>query len=112
MKIEFNELVADLDELLQDALKDLFADAKGNLKTFAGDRSELNRSTLEFIRDGADQGERHRMLYSAAANLAELGCSLRLASALLTDAALDSGLPPADVRRAIENGINNGGLAQ
>lgn len=75
------------------------------VKTFAGDRSELNRSTLQFIRDGADSGDRHRMLYSAAANLAELGCPVRLAHALLTEAALDSGLPPADVRRAIENGI-------
>lgn len=82
------------------------------VKVFAGDRSELNRSTLDFIRDGADSGDRHRMLYSAAANLGELGCSLRLASALLTESALDSGLPPVDVRRAIENGISKAGLGQ
>lgn len=73
------------------------------------DRTELNRSTLDFIRDGADEGDRHRMLYSAAANLAELGCSVRLAHALLTESALDSGLPPADVRRAIDNGLSKGG---
>ncbi|MCD0459210.1 bifunctional DNA primase/polymerase [Roseiconus lacunae] len=73
------------------------------------DRKELNRSTLEFIRDGADEGDRHRLLYSAAANLAELGCPARLAHALLTESALDSGLPPSDVRRAIDNGLNKGG---
>ncbi|WP_168566921.1 DNA primase [Crateriforma spongiae] len=72
------------------------------------DRTELNRSTLEFIRDGADEGDRHRLLYSAAANLAELGCPSRLAHALLTESALDSGLPPADVRRAINNGLSKG----
>lgn len=65
---------------------------------------KLNRGTLDFIRDGAANGDRHRMLYSAAANLAELGGPLNLCAALLTDAALDCGLPPADVRRAIENG--------
>lgn len=37
MKIEYNELVSDLEELLNEALKDLFADAKGNLKVFASD---------------------------------------------------------------------------
>ncbi len=82
------------------------------VKTLATDRTELNRSTLEFIRDGADEGDRHRMLYSAAANLAELGCPARLAHALLTEAALDSGLPPADIRRAIGNGITKGGNPQ
>ncbi|MDA9857487.1 DNA primase [Rubripirellula sp.] len=75
------------------------------------DRTELNCSTLEFIRDGADEGDRHRLLYSAAANLAELGCSARLAHALLTESALDSGLSPTDTRRAIDNGLNKGGAA-
>jgi hypothetical protein len=69
----------------------------------------LNRATLDFIRDGADQGDRHRLLFSAAANLAEFGCSPALAHALLTEAALDSGLPPADVRRQIECGLQHAG---
>ena len=64
----------------------------------------LNRATLDFVREGAAQGDRHRLCYSAAANLAELGAPLPLCVALLTEAALDSGLPPSDVRRAIENG--------
>jgi hypothetical protein len=49
------------------------------------------------------------LLFSAAANLAELGCSLALAEALLSDAALDSGLSPSDVRRQIECGVNHNG---
>jgi hypothetical protein len=69
----------------------------------------LNRATLDFIRDGADQGDRHRLLFSAAANLAEFGCPPALAHALLTEAALDSGLPPADVRRQIDCGLNHAG---
>jgi hypothetical protein len=69
----------------------------------------LNRSTLDFIRDGATAGDRHRLLFSAAANLAELGCSFDLAFALLSEAAFDSGLPPAEVRRQIECGLTHKG---
>jgi len=65
---------------------------------------KLNRATLDFIRQGASVGDRHRLLYSAAANLAELGAPLPLCVALLEESALDCGLPPTDVRRAIENG--------
>jgi hypothetical protein len=67
----------------------------------------LNRATMDFIREGANQGDRHRLLFSAAANLAEFGCPAALAHALLTDAARDSGLPPADVRRQIDCGLNH-----
>lgn len=66
--------------------------------------NKLNRATLDFIRDGASVGDRHRRCYSAAANLAELGAPLALCAALLTEAALDCGLTPTDTRRAIENG--------
>lgn len=65
----------------------------------------LNRSTLDYIRNGADQGDRHRLLYSAAANLGEFGCPSALAVVLLEEPALDSGLPPKDVRRGIECGL-------
>ena len=67
----------------------------------------LNRATHDFIRDGATAGERHRLLFSAATNLAEFGCSFDLAFALLSEAAFDSGLPPADVRRQIECGLSH-----
>jgi hypothetical protein len=39
---------------------------------------------LEFIRNGADTGDRHRLLFGSAANLAEFGCPPALAHALRT----------------------------
>jgi hypothetical protein len=69
----------------------------------------LNRLTLDFIRNGAGTGDRHRILYSAARNLAEHGCPLALVTALLTESALDSGLPPGEVRRQIDCGLNDAG---
>jgi hypothetical protein len=70
--------------------------------------STLNRSTIDFIREGASK-DRAVSLYAAAANLAEFDCSIELALALLTESALDSGLPPSEVRRQIECGIRKGG---
>lgn len=68
---------------------------------------KLNRRTMEFIRDGASTGDRHRLVFSAAANLAEFGCPPALAHALLTESALDCGLSPNDVRRQIECGLSS-----
>ena len=68
---------------------------------------KLNRRTMEFILDGASTGDRHRLVFSAAANLAEFGCPPALAHALLTASALDSGLAPNDVRRQIECGLSS-----
>lgn len=73
--------------------------------------SMLNRSSIEFIRDGASTGDRHRRLFSAAANLAEFSCSFELAWALLSESALDCGLSPGDVRRQIECGLAQRGVA-
>jgi len=81
------------------------AEAKTERRVNGNGSDKLNRATLAFIREGATAGDRHRLLYSAAANLAELGCRVPLAYALLSEAALDSGLTPADVRRQIECGI-------
>lgn len=67
----------------------------------------LNRSTREFLQRGADVGGRHRLLYSAARNLGEFGCSLELAIALLQPAACESGLSPSDIRRQIECGLDD-----
>jgi hypothetical protein len=67
----------------------------------------LNRQTLEFIRAGASVGDRHRLLFSAAANLAEFGCPPALAHALLTESGRDSGLPPGEVRRQIDCGLSH-----
>ncbi len=71
--------------------------------------SGLNRATLEFLREGATTGDRHRRLFSAAANLAEFSCTFELAFALLSESALDSGLAPSVVRRQIECGLNHRG---
>lgn len=67
--------------------------------------AKLNRGTLDFIRDGAPEGDRHRLLFSASANLAEFDCPSALAHALLTESGLDSGLPPSEVRRQIDCGL-------
>jgi hypothetical protein len=67
----------------------------------------LNRQTMEFLRDGAPVGDRHRLLFSAAANLAELDCPSALARALLTEPALDTGLSPKEVRRQIDCGLDS-----
>ena len=71
----------------------------------AGGPDRLNRATLDFIREGASVGDRHRLLFSAAANLGEFDCPPRLACALLMPSALDSGLTPADAVRQIECGL-------
>ena len=71
--------------------------------------SSLNRATLAFIRgEDVEKGGRHNRLYSAATNLTEVGCSPAAVRALLTDPALDLGLPPSDVASAINNGIARG----
>ncbi|MCX7410759.1 MAG: hypothetical protein NTZ32_22010 [Planctomycetales bacterium] len=74
----------------------------------SSDRSaRLNRQTLDFITNGAGLGDRHRTLFSAAANLAEFGCPVELAHELLTEAALDSGLSPSETRRQIDCGLSH-----
>jgi len=73
----------------------------------ANGRPRLTRQTLHFIREGAREGDRHRLLYSASRNLAEFGCPPALAHALLEESALDSGLLPKDVHRQIECGLKD-----
>jgi hypothetical protein len=67
----------------------------------------LNALTRAIIRDGAMVGDRHRLLFSAAANLAEFNCPTALAHALLTETALDLGLTPSDAKRQIECGLSH-----
>ena len=75
------------------------------LEVASGERAVgLNRKTRAFLDGEVEVGERHARLYSAAANLAELGCPLPAVRALLTEPALDLGLPPKDVARQIECG--------
>jgi hypothetical protein len=69
-----------------------------------GRAAGVNKLTRAFLAGDVDVGDRHRLLYSASANLAELGCPLPAVRALLTDPALDLGLPPKEVARQIECG--------
>jgi len=87
------------------------AEAKAARRAAGTGAPTLNKATLEFIREGAGTGDRHRLLYSAAANLAEFGCTPALAVALLEESALDSGLSPKDVRRQIDCGLTAVGSA-
>jgi hypothetical protein len=64
----------------------------------------VNKLTRRLLTGEVEVGDRHRLLYSASANLAELGCPLSAVRALLTEPALDLGLPPKDVARQIECG--------
>jgi hypothetical protein len=84
------------------------ADRTGRQPTFSDGSPKLNALTLAFIRDGAPEGERAVRLFQAAANLAEFDCPAGLAHALLTEAALDSGLAPSETRRQIECGLAHG----
>ena len=56
---------------------------------------------------GAGAGDRHRLLFSAAANLGESGCPVELAHELLREAALDSGLSPSETKRQIDCGLKH-----
>lgn len=72
-------------------------------------KTDLNRATLEFMRDGAGNGERHSRLFQAAANLGEFGAPERLALALLMEPARDSGLPFSESEKTIRDGLRHGG---
>jgi hypothetical protein len=67
--------------------------------------SKLQFLTRDFLTNGADEGERELRCFRAAANLGEFDCPPDLAHALLTEAALDSGLTPSETRRAIDSGL-------
>jgi hypothetical protein len=86
-------------------------EAKAARRAAGNGSPTLNKATMIFIRDGASNGDRHRLLFSAAANLAEFGCPASLAVALLEESALDSGLAPKDVRRQVECGLSAAGSA-
>lgn len=81
------------------------ADEQRRLEVASGGRAvTLNKLTRAFLNGEVKAGDRHRLLFSAAANLTELGCPLSALLALLTEPALDMGLPPKDVTRQIECG--------
>ena len=66
-------------------------------RTVAPDGSaRLNALTLAFIEDARTEGERALRLFRAAGNFGEFDCPAALALALLTEAALESGLAPSE----------------
>lgn len=72
----------------------------------SGERAvTVNKLTRAFLNGEVEAGDRHRLLYSSSANLHEVGCSPAAVHALLTEPALDTGLPPKDVARQIDCGI-------
>ncbi len=74
----------------------------------AGTRAAtVNRKTRDFVGAVDEPADRHTRLFSAAANLAEIGCPLHAVRALLTERALDTGLPPREVERTITNGFDS-----
>lgn len=103
-----DQAVADWRQAAEEAASRHATRSKTNGGGEAATAGRLNRATLAFIRDGAAAGERNARLFSAAANLAELGSPPRLTHALLTEPALDCGLSPAEACRTITNGHKHG----
>lgn len=71
----------------------------------------LDRLTLDFVCEGAEEGERVNRLFKAVANMSELASvhgAEGLAYAILSEAALDSGLPRHEVDRTFANGWKHG----
>jgi hypothetical protein len=71
--------------------------------------AKLNPTTRAVLVEGSIVGDRHRELFSAAANFAEFSSVEELAIALLTPCGLNSGLTPSDVQRQIACGLQHGG---
>lgn len=73
-----------------------------------GKASKLNPTTRAFLMDGAFVGDRHRELFSCAANFAEFSSVEELTFAILTPAGLNSGLTASEVQRQISCGLRHG----
>jgi len=71
--------------------------------------AKLNPTTRAVLVEGSFVGDRHRELFSSAANLAEFSSVEELAFALLTPCGLNSGLTPSEVQRQIACGLKHGG---
>jgi hypothetical protein len=73
------------------------------------DGASINALTRQLIVDSTtvEIGSRHARLFSAAGNLAEFATVNDLVHAILTEPGLDTGLPPKEVRRQIDCGIEH-----
>lgn len=100
------ELIAELETDWQEAAALIGREVEGRVGRPHPVR--LQRATTDFLRDGAEVGERRPRLFRAAADMAELAAAHgvdALIESLLTEPALDCGVCPADVRRQIGCGI-------
>ena len=72
--------------------------------------ARINPTTRLLLTDptAVEVGQRHKVIFSAAADLAGFGTVDDLVAALLTDPALDTGLPPGEVARQIRCGLDHG----
>jgi hypothetical protein len=90
----------------QAAIEQVAKQAESRRQHKAEGTVRLTNETRHFICEGAENGDRHRALFRAAANLAELDCPRALAHELLTESGLDCGLKPSDVKRQIDCGLD------
>lgn len=76
-----------------------------------GRKTKLNPTTRAFLRgELPTEGDRARLLFSAAADMAEFESMDSLIHAVLVEAGLNCGLSASEVSRQISCGINRGGL--
>ena len=78
-------------------------------KTSGSKSGKLNPTTRAVLADGSFIGDRHRELFSAAANFGEFTTVEELTFAILTPAGLNSGLTASEVQRQISCGLRHGG---
>lgn len=71
----------------------------------------LAYATMDLVRNGCDEGERHTRLFRAAGNMAEVGGNPALIHAILDEIGTDLGLTLADARRQVDCGIERAGSA-
>lgn len=65
----------------------------------------LRKQTFDFIRHGAEKGERANRLFQAAADCTRCGWSQQAIFSLLPEVAVKSGLTASEAERQIRNGI-------
>lgn len=83
--------------------------ATAERKTREG-KTRLNPSTRAILRgELPSEGDRHRLLFSAASDMAEFGSMESLIQAILTEPGQNCGLSASECSRQIECGVQHGG---
>jgi hypothetical protein len=79
------------------------AEIPGEPPARSNGRGKLSRATIEFIKAGADEGERNNRLFSTACDMRGNNIPAETIMELLLPMALESGLPERESRRTIES---------